>query len=57
MSNNASSDLMDVEDEESSPIAVTPNDNGNMPVNPIADKPNFIHQTNGVRFIVHSQDL
>uniref|UniRef100_A0A6P7G6T5 Protein king tubby n=1 Tax=Diabrotica virgifera virgifera TaxID=50390 RepID=A0A6P7G6T5_DIAVI len=44
---NASSDLMDVEDEESSPVASTPNDNGNMPINPIPDKPNFIHHTNG----------
>ncbi|CAH1100594.1 unnamed protein product [Psylliodes chrysocephalus] len=44
---NTTSDLMDVEDEESSPVASTPNDNGNMPINPIPDKPNFIHQVNG----------
>nr|CAI5824796.1 unnamed protein product [Callosobruchus analis] len=40
-------DLMDIEDEESSPVATTPNNNGNIPINPIDDKPNFIHQTNG----------
>ncbi|CAG9865342.1 unnamed protein product [Phyllotreta striolata] len=45
--NGASNDLMDVEDDESSPVASTPNDNGNVPVNPIPDKPKFIHQTNG----------
>ncbi|XP_056641480.1 protein king tubby isoform X1 [Diorhabda sublineata] len=40
-------DLMDVEDEESSPVASTPNDNGNVPINPIPDKPSFIQQVNG----------
>lgn len=49
LTNNASSDLMDIEDDESSPVASTPNDNGNLPVNPVlVDKPTFIHQTNGV---------
>ncbi|KAG5870652.1 hypothetical protein JTB14_010570 [Gonioctena quinquepunctata] len=47
LTNNASSDLMDIEDDESSPVASTPNDNGNVPVDPIVDKPNFIHQVNG----------
>lgn len=46
---NNDSDIMDIEDEESSPIASLPNENGNLPVNPIPDKPSFIHQTNGVR--------
>lgn len=49
LTNNASSDIMDIEDEESSPVASVPNENGNLPVNPIPDKPSFIHQTNGVR--------
>ncbi|CAG9823064.1 unnamed protein product [Phaedon cochleariae] len=49
LTNHGSTDLMDIEDDESSPIATTPNDNGNVPVNPIiADKPNFIHQNNGM---------
>lgn len=40
---------MDIEDDESSPVASTPNDNGNLSVNPVmVDKPTFIHQTNGV---------
>lgn len=51
LTNNASGDIMDVEDEESSPVASVPNENGNVPVNPIPDKPAFIHQTNGVRNI------
>lgn len=39
---------MDIEDDESSPVASVPNENGNLPVNPIPEKPTFIHQTNGV---------
>jgi hypothetical protein len=42
LTNNASSDLMDVEDDESSPVASTPN-NGNMPVNPIIEQQTFIN--------------
>ncbi|XP_019870700.2 protein king tubby [Aethina tumida] len=40
-------DLMDVEDDESSPVTATTPSNGNVPINPIADKPNFINQNNG----------
>ncbi|XP_044254468.1 protein king tubby isoform X2 [Tribolium madens] len=46
LTNTASNDLMDVEDDESSPIASTPN-NGNMPVNPIIDQPAFINNGTG----------
>lgn len=49
LTNNASNDIMDIEDEESSPVAAVPNENGNLPVNPTPEKPAFIHQTNGVR--------
>ncbi|KAF5302821.1 hypothetical protein FQA39_LY02001 [Lamprigera yunnana] len=35
---NDCTDLMDVEDEESSPIASTPNNNGNMPVDPMVEE-------------------
>jgi tubby-related protein 1 len=42
LTNNASNDLMDVEDDESSPVASTPN-NGNMPVNPIIEQQTFIN--------------
>lgn len=37
---------MDVEDDESSPVASTPN-NGNMPINPIIDQPSFISTGTG----------
>lgn len=43
---------MDIEDEESSPVASVPNENGNLPVNPISEKPSFMHQTNGVSFFL-----
>ncbi|XP_023020921.1 tub domain-containing protein ktub isoform X2 [Leptinotarsa decemlineata] len=47
LTNNTSTDLMDIEDDESSPVASTPNDNGNVPINPAVDKPSFIHQVSG----------
>lgn len=46
LTHNASSDLMDVEDDESSPVASTPN-NGNVPINPLTDQPAFINNTGG----------
>lgn len=52
LTNNASNDLMDIEDDESSPVASTPNDNGNVPINPVMEKPNFIHQMNGVSYFI-----
>lgn len=45
-------DLMDVEDDESSPVTATTPSNGNVPINPIVDKPNFINQNNGVSLTV-----
>ncbi|KAB0799248.1 hypothetical protein PPYR_07128 [Photinus pyralis] len=40
---NCSSDLMDVEDDESSPVASTPNNNGNIPINPLGEQPLLIN--------------
>ncbi|KRT79974.1 hypothetical protein AMK59_8140, partial [Oryctes borbonicus] len=46
---NPSNDLMDIEDEESTPVT-TP-DSGNAAVNPIAEHPTFINQSNSVQEI------
>ncbi|GJQ84218.1 hypothetical protein Trydic_g12040 [Trypoxylus dichotomus] len=46
---NPNNDLLDVEDEESTPVT-TP-DNGNAAVNPIAEHPTFINQPNTVQEI------
>ncbi|KAK4885894.1 hypothetical protein RN001_002165 [Aquatica leii] len=43
---NDPTDLMDVEDEESSPIASTPNNNGSMPVNPITEQLTISNEVN-----------
>lgn len=44
-----SNELMDIEDEESTPVTSTP-DNGNMPVNPLIEQPTTFmnNQTNGI---------
>ncbi|KAK5643618.1 hypothetical protein RI129_007463 [Pyrocoelia pectoralis] len=40
---NCSTDLMDIEDDESSPVASTPNNNGNIPINPLVEQPLLIN--------------
>ncbi|KAF2903136.1 hypothetical protein ILUMI_03053 [Ignelater luminosus] len=42
LTNGPSSDLMDIEDDESTPVASTPS-NGNMPINPIIEQPMLIN--------------
>ncbi|KAF5290207.1 hypothetical protein FQR65_LT11641 [Abscondita terminalis] len=45
---NDPSDLMDIEDDESSPIASTPNNNLNMPVNPISEQLTITNEVNAI---------
>lgn len=49
---NPNNDLMDIEDEESTPVT-TP-DNGSAAVNPMSEHPTFINQPNSVSTIFNA---